>query len=203
MKHIPVTPALLRAIVEGDPRNIEAALVPGGIEAQEMAGQMEQAALDTLPIKLSPDRTTFEKLGFKFGRKADDLFVEAKFPAGWAKKPTGHSMWTDIVDGAGYRRGNIFYKAAFYDRSAHAHLCARFQVAKHYTRDEPSQVEVVIEDAMGVVDRQLQRFPAPNWRGDRSKAEADEAKISQAVADLEAWLDANHPGWRSPVECWG
>ena len=103
-------------------RNILAAVLPGGIERQEKDGQLEQAAMETLPIKLQPDKEEWEKIGFKFGDKIDDLFQKATLPPGWSKKPTDHSMWTDIVDDKGATRGTIFYKAAFYDMDAFANL---------------------------------------------------------------------------------
>ena len=50
--------------------------------------------------------------------KGDDLFTDVKLPQGWRIQPTNHSMWSDLLDEAGVKRAAIFYKAAFYDRSA-------------------------------------------------------------------------------------
>jgi hypothetical protein len=50
----------------------------------------------------------------------NDLFYDAKLPEGWKLEPTDHSMWSRIVDNQGQERVKIFYKAAFYDRSAFA-----------------------------------------------------------------------------------
>lgn len=118
--HQHITPAALLAAQCGQMDNFIAASTPGGIEAQEKRGQVEQAKKQTLPQDLK--RAEFEALGFVFGEPLDDLFVNVTFPTGWEKKPTDHSMWTDIVDETGKKRGAIFYKAAFYDRSAHAYL---------------------------------------------------------------------------------
>lgn len=101
--------------------NFMAAALPGGIEAQEKRGQLEQAKQQTLPLDIK-DRAAFEAVGFKFGKQINDLFQEATFPNGWKKVPTDHSMWSDIVDDKGVKRGAIFYKAAFYDERAHAYL---------------------------------------------------------------------------------
>lgn len=115
-----MTPAALKAAMSGDMKNFVAAFTPGGIERQEKEGQIEQSFLDTLPKQLN--RAEFEAAGFKFHEDHDDLFVKATFPKGWRKKPTNHSMWTDIIDETGKKRGGVFYKAAFYDCRAHAYL---------------------------------------------------------------------------------
>jgi len=54
------------------------------------------------------------------------LFIQAKLPDGWKKVATDHSMWTDLVDNKDRVRAHIFYKAAFYDRSAHIGLSRRY-----------------------------------------------------------------------------
>lgn len=131
-----MSPAALQALLKGDTDNFIAASTPGGIEAQEKRGQIEQSFLETLPIdgtitsrgKIN-SKAEFEKLGFVFGKQIDECFVESQFPNGWRKKPTDHSMWSEILDEKGRKRGMIFYKAAFYDRSAHVHLECRFGVS--------------------------------------------------------------------------
>lgn len=107
------------------PEDVMAALIPGGIERQEKAGQIEQSFLETLPRQFNGcSQADFEQLGFKFsGVVVDEIFVETEFPKGWRKSPTEHSMWTDILDDKGQKRASIFYKAAFYDRSAFVSLC--------------------------------------------------------------------------------
>lgn len=117
---MPITPAALAAAQSGNLENLLAAMMPGGIERQEKNGQIEQSFKETLPLKL--DKPSFEAVGFVFGDPEDDLFQKATFPKGWRKKPTEHSMWTDIVDETGKKLGSIFYKAAFYDRDAFASL---------------------------------------------------------------------------------
>lgn len=112
--------------------NLIVAATPGGIEAQERAGQIEQSFCDTLPRRgtIEPDemggapesRAQWEALGFRFGNVVDELFVQASFPAGWRKRPCEHSMWSELLDDVGAVRAMIFYKAAFYDRRAHIHF---------------------------------------------------------------------------------
>jgi hypothetical protein len=52
----------------------------------------------------------------------DPLFCDATIPDGWTKKATEHAMWSSIVDTRGIEMVSVFYKAAFYDRSAHMHI---------------------------------------------------------------------------------
>lgn len=120
-----MTPAALAAAARGDRENFIAAMISDGIKTQEKRGQIEQSFAETLPIQgtsTPKEIAVFEALGFKFGGKVDDLFIETTFPEGWRKKPTSHDMWTDILDDKGVKRGSIFYKAAFYDRSAEVYL---------------------------------------------------------------------------------
>jgi hypothetical protein len=112
-------PAALLAALSGDVSNAEVASTPGGIEAQEAAGQAMLCASAQLPKKmLGCTRESLEALGFKFGADVDELFVTCTLPAGWKKKATDHSMHSDLVDEQGRTRAGIFYKAAFYDRRA-------------------------------------------------------------------------------------
>lgn len=126
MSHDPLfrlTPAAMRAASEGDAPNFFAAALPGGIEAQEAAGQRDLCASSRLP-KDAP-WPELEALGIVRGEDVDNLFVNATLPAGWSIKPTDHSMWSKLLDETGAERASIFYKAAFYDRSAHLTLTAK------------------------------------------------------------------------------
>ncbi len=115
-----MSPAALGALLNGDMTNALVAMTPGGIEAQEAAGQQTFVGSEWLPIRGTEGvRDKLEALGFVLGDAVDSLFVEARLPPGWAKKACEHSMWSDLIDAKGRRRAGIFYKAAFYDRSAH------------------------------------------------------------------------------------
>lgn len=112
-----MTPAAVSAAARGDLENLLVAATPGGIEQQEAMGQAALVGTrDILPIKCP--RKELEALGFVFGETSDDLFINVTFPNGWSKKATDHSMWSDLLDETGKKRGAIFYKAAFYDRKA-------------------------------------------------------------------------------------
>jgi len=193
-----ITPAALKAAMSGDAENFMAAMMPGGIEAQEKRGQIEQSFAETLPVDMGSNRKDFEVLGFVFG-KVDGLFIEAKFPKGWRKRPTEHSMWSEIMDDQGRKRGAIFYKAAFYDQRAHAHLTDRFYVIDDYAGDVRT---VSVVDACGKVDKKITGLKAPNWNGDRHVAEQLDDKIESARKELTAWLDKTYPQWKSPVAHW-
>jgi hypothetical protein len=94
------------------------------IEAQERAGQSQLVHSDRLPTALHSPREEFEALGFTFGDpdERDPMFAPATLPDGWKREGSDHAMWSYIVDQLGRRRASIFYKAAFYDRSAHMGL---------------------------------------------------------------------------------
>lgn len=115
-----MSPAALKALLSGDNKNFLAASTPGGIEAQEREGQIEQSFKDTLPKEMRGcTRADFEAMGIEFlGPDEDELFLKVKFPPGWRKRATEHSMHTELLDNEGRVRANIFYKAAFYDRRA-------------------------------------------------------------------------------------
>lgn len=203
-----ISPAALSALAVGDIENFLVAATPGGIEAQEKRGQLEQAERETLPIegtlkdrmgRSCDSKKTFEALGFKFGKVVEGIFVEATFPAGWEKRPTDHSMWSDLVDNKGRKRGAIFYKAAFYDRSAHVHLSPRFGVGQDY--DSPT-VTVSIRDACGKIAWEISGLAKPDYSKDRENASANYDKIEAARAELWKRLKAEYPDCDSPSAYW-
>lgn len=124
MKDKGINPAALIAAARGDIENAIVASTPGGIERQEKAGQAALVASTNMPLEMSPSREAFEKEGFVFGDKIDDIFVAATLPPGWTRRGTEHAMWSDIFDEQGRKRVEVFYKAAFYDRRAEAYLLA-------------------------------------------------------------------------------
>ena len=91
---------------------------PNAIEAQEARGQEELVNSDQLPVDVRGDKAS---LPIELGPPSsnDPLFCRATLPDGWSKRPTDHAMWSELVDDKGVVRAMIFYKAAFYDRSAH------------------------------------------------------------------------------------
>lgn len=146
-------PAALKALAEGDMKNFAVASTPGGIEAQEAAGQAKLVSnFNKLPKDMGPDgRKIAEELGFKFGGDVDEIFVSVTPPPGWSLKATEHSMHNDLLDEAGVRRAGMFYKAAFYDRRADLYWVKRYQTRTDWDRFQDvipaeKQVRVTIWD---------------------------------------------------------
>jgi len=183
-----MNPAALRALVSGEIENFVAAATPGGIEAQEKQGQTDFAGQQTLPKK-SP-RLDLEALGFVFGEDADDIFVNVTFPVGWSKRPTAHSMWSDLLDDKGRERGNIFYKAAFYDRSAHMYLVTRFSYKTGYLPNEAVEIQVLDRANNEVV-----------WCSESCES-GNYDKRDGLVEQARVWLQENHSDWQSPAAYW-
>jgi hypothetical protein len=101
----------------------------GYIEGMEAAGQRQVVNSDVLPAQAPWG--ALELLGFVKGDPVpgDDLFVRCTLPDGWSKAGTSHSMHSNVLDERGVERVGVFYKAAFYDRKADAHL---INVGGHY-----------------------------------------------------------------------
>ncbi len=173
---------------------------PGGIERQEAEGQREFVSSETLPLDCP--REQLEKLGFEFGDAVDELFVKVRFPSGWTKRATEHSMWSDLIDPHGRKRGGIFYKAAFYDRKAHMGLDCRITTATTYLdaigkihdwrQGEPIFVRhAVIDCAEGKAIFTCDPIPEDD-RISRKKAE-DQSR---------EWIASNFPDHMNPVAYW-
>lgn len=131
-KKLNLTPAAMTALLSGDVENFLVAATPGGIEAQEAQGQKTLCASSNFPKECH--RPTFEKMGLVFGDPVDDIFVSVTFPDGWRIQACEHYMHSQLVDSQGRSRAHIFYKAAFYDRSANAYALPRYRIEA--TNDE-------------------------------------------------------------------
>ena len=96
---------------------------PDAIERQEKEGQGQLVASSQLPQKDGCRRDMREKMeamGIEItSRGVDGLFYDTKLPDGWKVEPTEHDMWSRLFDAKGQEIARIFYKAAFYDRSAY------------------------------------------------------------------------------------
>lgn len=162
------------------------------IEAQEARGQREACRTQALPIDGTKDRTPWEKLGFVFGEPKDDLFVNVTFPAGWEMRPTEHSMHSDLVDENGHKRAGMFYKAAFYDRSANISLVRRFRV-NGYAQCPDDILLVTVEDRGHVI----KEFKAEKPEDSKCYEARDEL-----VKEAKAWLATQYPEWEDPLAYW-
>lgn len=199
-------PATVLALVNGDFANAIAASTPGGIEAQEAAGQRSMCAASNLPKEISGcTRADLVAIGFVFGADVDDLFVSATLPEGWALQPTDHSMHTDIVDDQGRKRGSIFYKAAFYDRKADLRMLHRYNLTSYYGCDAAGNAVAFADDpthrATVVLDGEKPIFTA----GIISEAEESKTRWAQSDAHSaagKAWLNEHFPEWDSVTAYW-
>jgi hypothetical protein len=192
---VPLTPAFLSAVADGDLHNAMVAATPGGIEAQEAAGQ----AMLTLKFNQLPKeylhwrgegtaRECFERLGFKFGNDIDELFVSITPPAGWTMRAApNHSMWNYIHDDQGRIRGGVFYKAAFYDRRANVRLNTRYEGGGDYR--DGKRYSVVKDTATGNV--LIEYGPTEDW----NQSEKEDRITFE-------WLDAQFPEWRNVEAYW-
>ena len=92
------------------------------ITDMEAAGQHQLVNSDQLPTEAPWER--LQELGFKRGEvvSGDPLFTHCTLPEGWRREGTDHAMHGSILDERGVKRVGVFYKAAFYDRRADAHV---------------------------------------------------------------------------------
>lgn len=136
---------------------------PGAIEAQEAAGQKELVNSTQFPTDLGYDgkKEDYEALGFVFGHvnPKDPMFQDVQLPEGWYRGASDHSMWSYIYDTEDRRRVAIFYKAAFYDRSANAGLLSE---ASQVTEAQSKTSNDVYDDM---------RYP--QWRHGRDKRDGE------------------------------
>lgn len=111
----------------------------------ERAGQASFVNSTTLPTEMSQDaKKVLEEAGVKFlgAVPGDELFQYVELPAGWKKRSTDHSMHNNLLDDKGRVRATIFYKAAFYDRSASLSVSRRYSTRFDYQRFEREGVGV-------------------------------------------------------------
>lgn len=192
-----ITPAVIAALLGGDFENAMIAATPGGIERQEKAGQTEFVNRSTLP-KNCPS-VDLQKLGFQFHDDVDKIFVNVTMPTGWYKQADNHSMWSGLYDDKGRRRASIFYKAAFYDRSAHMSLVCRYSVGL-FSGEPPAREDydsnvryfVALDNATNEIIFKTESF-------DFSLGCAERDEFSKLV---ETWLDTNFPFWHDATAHW-
>lgn len=193
------TPVAYAAAVRGDLDNTLVAQIPGGIERQEAKGQQDSNAQRTLPIKM--DWGALEKLGFKRGEADDNLFLKVEFPLNWNKLGTNHSLWSYLIDDRGRIRGDLFYKAAFYDRAARGTLRRRYSIGPEYPKQgRGDRVAMAVEDqeflydaAKGEEPKVIHRIPVTG-----QGFEADD----KADAEIRAWMKEHYPEWEDPLAYW-
>lgn len=168
------------------------------IERMEQRGQQELVGQGGESVSLPTDGSNhpaFATMGVIYGAPIQDdpIFRSATLPKGWKLEPTEHSMWSNLLDDKGRKRAQIFYKAAFYDRSCHIHLCRRFNVSmtfKTKASDSPTRNEV-IDGSTGEV------LHATEWRASNDYTSGDVDR--KACAEF---LAAKFPGYEDPAAYW-
>lgn len=192
-----ISPTAFGALLNGNLENFLTASIPGGIEAQEARGQKDFVASETLPTECP--RKKLEDLGFVFGEAQDDIFTYVQFPEGWTKKPTGHSMWSDLLDDKGRKRASIFYKAAFYDRNAHMSLNCKIsysRVMEHHDNYVPNGIKYFVTDGESVLYETQLALVEQMYEGDYWDLE------SAAEKNAREWVEKNYPDYRDPTAYW-
>ena len=172
------------------------------IEHMEAEGQQEAVRNIMMAKDMSPNKEEWEQLGFIFTDIPDDnVLCVATLPEGWSLKATDHSMWNDIIDENGMKRGSMFYKAAFYDRNAYMTLERRYEVCSTAVDGDYSTREIYFgnENERLFVAGQV-HTPKDISREER-KALYDKTDELKVLA--KKFGDENYPGWESVHAYWG
>lgn len=191
--HTLVVVALGEAMSGRDPKN--------AILEAEAAGQAAMLASVNLPADMGDSRPIFEAMGIRFGRPGDDpLFLPATLPPGWRKEATDHAMYSRLIDDRGRERATIFYKAAFYDRSANMTPSRRYSVSYANPESDPGR-------QWGAYDGKTllwatERVPEPTRAATQAERLAFYDRNDELRAQAVAWLDTNRPDWRNPLAYW-
>lgn len=193
------------------------------IEKMEAGGQRQLVASATLPTQLNGcTEVQLRALGIELGpvpTTGDTLFRSAKLPEGWKLVPSGHSMWSNLIDARGFSRASIFYKAAFYDRNAHMSLDIRLHIREDYdSRDRDGTVAFDVRATMPGERSQdgdwpskvIHRYEHPTkvlTKGKADKMTSTEAQAFYAVVDearavVDAWVAEAYPDRRDPLAYW-
>lgn len=176
------------------------------IENQERRGQQALTQSALLPIKITRGtREQFEAMGIVFDSDAaDDFFVPVQLPDGWTITATPHPMWSNLRDERGRSRASIFYKAAFYDRSAEMSIQTRFTASYQpvggwasYVRDE-TPFEGIVKDGGDEIIWRSEPF-GPELKANQF---GDPSASRLAAAAAQDWLDANRPEHDNPLMRW-
>ena len=181
----------------------------GSIEQMEARGGAEVAAQrERLPTDRL-NREQAEKIGIQVHEvdENDPIWTRVTLPKGWIIQRTDHDMWNKLVDDQGRERASIFYKAAFYDRSAHMNFCQRYHVdcygddcskpprkeGEPYG-DETHRRAIVrdtADDKVLFTTDWLELADPRDWDAEEKiREEADE------------WLTSNYPDYRDPTAYW-
>mgnify|MGYP001606995066 CR=1 FL=1 len=178
------------------------ALVRGtsnAILGQEAQGQRSFVNSETLPTDNRGAKAILETFGVKFLGivESDPMFQYVELPEGWKKVATDHSMWSDLVDEQGRKRASIFYKAAFYDRSAHMSLNRRYNYNRDYTRQNDEGVAVAF-----VTDGKAVIYTTPVYQLPSERTKEFYVLTDRVDEEAKEWLDTHYPDWQNSGAYW-
>jgi len=183
----------------------------GFIEEMEATGQAElvKANGTRLPAdgtinegRLGQEPFDWSSIGVKIGKpvSGDEIWVEAQLPDGWKLDGTGHAMWSNLLDDKGRKRAQIFYKAAFYDRSCSISPIRRYSAGSTSVgEDYNGPYFATISDngeeihRFGPFDKETEPRPGSGYRLSGGEL-ADEA--------ARAYLLENYPDYLDPAAYW-
>ncbi len=152
---------------------------------------------------ISYTRVQYEKMGIEIVDDYDDLFWNVRLPEGWETKATDHTMWNELLDAQGRKRGTFFYKAAFYDRSAFINFETRFQFEVTHDCDPEEEYEIwskadlvgVVKDSGKVIYKTKTEPVADNYEKDREIQ-------NKLYEELEAFLAKEYPDYENIHAYW-
>lgn len=153
------------------------------IENQERAGQQQLVRSEMLPTDTSGKDADFEAAGFTFGKPLDDdpMFRPATLPDGWSRQGSDHAMWSYLVDDLGRRRASVFYKAAFYDRSAHMRLTDIDGYVHCHVNGYEGYSDLITDESWAT--------PAAVAESARRQAKG----VAEKIAECREWLSSDMP----------
>jgi hypothetical protein len=163
-------------------------LNPNAIEQQEAQGQKELTESSQLPkmvrigYKDCDAKDVYQKMGIEIlsTNNDDKLFVDVRLPEGWKVIPTDHSMWSNLVDENESPRGSIFYKAAFYDRSAFMNISPRYTIDSEYIESERDETGSSMRFVKAVDNKQNKEL----WRSEKHGYSGGEKAYNEAKSYL-------------------
>lgn len=189
----------------------EAMVIGSGraIETQEARGQADFVESTTLPTEYNTyDKYDPEGILKSFGVvflgpvEGDPMFQYVNLPKGWKKKPTSHSMWSELVDDKGRKRASIFYKAAFYDRKASISLCRRYTYDQDYGEAyDVGQLVVYVKDGSSIIFTTTVRDIVYREGGAKDYDVYDKIQ-KEAYTEAKNWLNVNFPDWEKYDAYW-
>lgn len=171
------------------------------LENMEAEGQQEVVRKTLMAKDMRPRKEVWEQLGFTFEDIPNDrVLCNATLPEGWSIQATEHAMWNNILDQNGTVRGKMFYKAAFYDRSANMYLQCRYQVCTNYIGKDYSITEIYFGNdteklfVAGTISKNLNAS-----REARLRFYDEEEKLKQQATN---WAKENYPDYEDVTAYW-